>query len=309
MNSIIEQYRLSGVALQCVPKKGVLSAEAEAFEFGKTCPVPVYVFGGINRDVYRLPRTELSSALAGEAERLMEMGCTGIKMLEGKPDVRKRWEIPDFDDPLWDAYWTFLEDRQVPLLIHVNDPEEFWDISQIGDSAKALGWYYDETYINNEEQYRQILAVLERHRKLRVIFAHFFFLSRQLPRLAEIFGKYPNVRIDLTPGIEMFYNLSEQADAAEKFFVEYQDRICFGTDIGTDCLVSEEAVPLSIKDSEFRINLIRDFLTRKEDYILEVDKDFVMGRSPTVMHGLNLPESILEKIFERNFLDFTSPAK
>ena len=88
-------------------------------------------------------------------------------MLEGKPNIRKYYPIPDFDQSVWEDYWAYLEQEQISVYMHVNDPEEFWDASQVTEFAKKAGWFYDETYVNNEDQYRQMQNVLERHPKLR----------------------------------------------------------------------------------------------------------------------------------------------
>ena len=162
LNELIRRENLGGVALQCIPKADDLPVEEDAFAFAAQAKVPVYVFGGLRRELYRLSEPELSDALVREAERLMDRGCAGIKMLEGKPQIRKAHPIPDFDRPVWEPYWSLLEERQIPVYFHVNDPEEFWDPEKISKHALESGWLYDETFINNEEQYRQAMEELDR---------------------------------------------------------------------------------------------------------------------------------------------------
>lgn len=278
--------------------------ERDAFAFKKQCAVPVYVFGGIDRKIYHLEREEMGEALLREADRLMELGCTGIKMLEGKPNERKAHPIPDFDCGVWEAYWSALEERQIPVYMHVNDPEDFWDESRVSEFAKKAGWFYDKSYVNNEDQYRQMMTVLKRHPKLRILFPHFFFMSAQLERISKILDSCPQVRIDVTPGIELYYNLSERQEEAVKFFEKYQDRICFGTDIGARAVIREDNVELSLEESASRMKLITRFLEQKGDYILHPDGYYVAGDQDRLMHGLGLPAEILEKIYEKNFLSF-----
>ena len=127
---IIEAYGLSGVALQCIPKGGKIPVEEDAFSFKRQSSVPVYIFGGLDRRIFSLSPGQMAEALPGEIDRLMTMGCDGIKMLEGKPNVRKEYPVPDFDDEIWEEYWDVLEKRQIPVYMHVNDPEEFWDESR-----------------------------------------------------------------------------------------------------------------------------------------------------------------------------------
>lgn len=304
LEQIIKEQKLSGLALLCIPKGSVRAVEADAFSAGKRCRIPVWVFGGIDRTIYE--RKDIAAALLAEIDRLTGLGCTGIKMLEGKPDVRKNCKIPDFDAAVWEPYWAELERRQLPVIMHINDPEEFWDVQKVSEYAKKAGWFYDETYVNNEAQYTQILNVLERHPGMRILFPHFFFLSKQLPRLAGILERFKEVRIDITPGAELYYNLSEDVMAARDFFETYQDRICYGTDIGARSVIWREAKPLSIEESRAREALITRFLETRGDYILEADGCYIEEKEPTLMHGLGLPDTILDKIYSKNFQAFIS---
>lgn len=304
LNAMIEEQNLNGVALLCIPKGGVIPVEQDAFSFKAVCPVPVYIFGGLPRNIYADTPLSFEERVDREVSRLLTLGCTGIKMLEGKPDVRKNHPVPDFDDEVWENYWSRLEEEQLPIYLHVNDPEEFWDASAASDYVKKAGWLYDDSFINNEAQYTQMLHVLERHPRLRILFPHFYFMSQQLERLSKIMDAFPNVRIDVTPGIELYYNLSAQISDARRFFNTYQDRIIYGTDIGARALIKQEPVPLSFEESSSRIKLIRTFLETDSDYILASDGCYVVERPPVVMHGLGLTPNALNKIYEENFLSF-----
>ncbi|MDO4312885.1 MAG: amidohydrolase family protein [Eubacteriales bacterium] len=303
LNKVIEEYGYEAVALQCIPDVSGKPTEEDAFRFKAHCKVPVYVFGGLDRGVYSLPEKNLKGALVGEVDRLMNMGCTGVKMLEAKPNIRKQWRIPDFDLDVWEDYWNLLEQKQIPIYMHVNDPEDFWDESKVSEFAKKAGWFYDESYVNNEDQYRQVFAVLDRHPGLRVLFPHFFFFSEQMRRLGDVLDRYPNVYIDITPGSELYYNLSERREEALCFFEKYQDRICFGTDIGARVLVAEEKKKLCMEECDSRLRLIRTFLEAEGDYPLRPDGYYITGEDRT-MHGLGLSEEILDKIYRKNFLNF-----
>lgn len=305
LNKVIEMCGFNGIGLQCIPTGQGVPVEEDAFRFKEQSKVPVYIFGGIKREIYELPETEMRIALPKEAERLMQMGCCGIKMLEGKPNTRKAHPIPDFDKEVWEDYWILLEERQIPVYMHVNDPAEFWDESKVSEFAKKAGWFYDETYVNNEDQYRQMLNVLVKHPKLKILFPHFFFMSEELERLSAILERYPNVYIDITPGIELYYNLSRQHEEAAQFFEKFQDRICFGTDIGARAVIALEPKELSLEESESRMKLITRFLETKGDYVLKPDGQYVAGDKEVLMHGLGLSEEVLKKIYEKNFLKFT----
>ena len=109
LNQIVKEYHYDGIALQCIPDSAGRESLEDAFRYRERCFVPVYIFGGIRRALYELSEQELKSALVQEVQSLMKKDCTGIKMLEGKPNVRKYYPIPDFDQPVWEDYWAYLE--------------------------------------------------------------------------------------------------------------------------------------------------------------------------------------------------------
>jgi hypothetical protein len=216
--------------------------------------------------------------------------------------MRKTLPIPPFDSPAYAPYWEKMEQDGVPLVFHVNDPQEFWDAKQVPDWARTQGWFYgDGTFINNEAQYAEVLHVLERHPKLKIIFAHFYFLSAQLPRLAELFERFPNMCVDLTPGIEMYTNFSRAPQAARDFFLKYQERIVYGTDIGAKALLSSPELGIEPGESAVRMRVVRSFLENSGGFRLELEDGFLLGRFGEPFHGLGLPPEVLRKIYAGNF--------
>ena len=301
---IINEYSLDGIALMCIPTGNGRPTEKDAFDFKAVSPVPVYIFGGISRKIWKLSGKNMLSALDAEITRLMDMGCTGIKLLEGKPNVRKEYSIPDFDSPVWDVFWRRAEDENIPVVFHVNDPEEFWDAERVSEAAKKYGWFYDDSHVSNHEQYRQVFAVLDRHPQLRILFPHFFFLSKSLEKLSDMLDSYENVMLDVTPGIELFFNLSDNIQEAKAFFIKYQDRICYGTDIGARAVIPKEDTVLSIEESRARIDLITSFLETGGSYTFVPDGYYVKDGKAVTMNGLGLDTDILSKIYSGNFFRF-----
>ena len=299
---IMDENKVGKFNIVCTPHRTRLSLVPDALFVKAHAPGGVYVFGGLDISVLFMAPDTCGGIFATYVDQLMGMGCDGIKMIEGKPDMRKMLPVPPFDSPAYEPYWAKMEAKGVPLIFHVNDPEEFWDAEKIPDWARAQGWFYgDGSFIHNEEQYAEILHVLERHPALKVIFAHFYFLSNQLERLAGLLERFPNMHIDLTPGIEMYYNLSRQAQVARDFFIKYQDRIVFGTDIGAKALLSTPEMGIEPGESGLRIRVVRSFLENQGEYSLDVGDGFLFGRFAGPYNGLDLPEEVLRKIYAGNF--------
>lgn len=191
-------------------------------------PEKVFVFGGLE---YPPRPSDVSAAEPrAQAEALVAMGCDGIKMLEGKPDTRKYTGLP-VCDPVYNEYYDYLQQTGIPLLFHVNDPEEFWDEERVPAWARERGWYWgDGTYPTKEQLYSEVDTVLRNFPRLNVTFPHFYFLSADPDRAARFLDRWRNVRFDLTPGREMYLNFAKDPSRWHSFFTRYQDRIVFGTD-------------------------------------------------------------------------------
>lgn len=215
---------------------------------------------------------------------LMEIGFDGIKMLEGKPNIYKKVQVP-LCDAFYEPFFDAVERDGTHVLMHVNDPEEFWDISKVSQEIVDKGWYYgDGTYIKNTEMYEQIDRMLEKHAALNLTLAHFFFLSKTPQRLEELFARYEKVGIDITPGGEMYLSFQKNPAYFRNFFIRYADRIQFGTD---------GAFPADMPAMEWLADRIYRYLATDDD---------VMAWGEEPMKGLKLPEEAIDKIFCGNFV-------
>jgi predicted TIM-barrel fold metal-dependent hydrolase len=299
---VLDRLGIGRANIVCTPDQRRLSLVPDALHLKAHYPERITVFGGLDISPLLAMPEQAGQFYADYVPKLLDMGCDGIKMIEGKPQLRQMLPIPDFDSSIYAPYWEVMAGLGIPLLFHVNDPEEFWDARRVPGWAVERGWFYGNgDFIDNEEQYRQVLAVLDRHSNLKVIFAHFFFLSAQLPRLAGYLDAYPNMCIDLTPGVEMYFNFSANVDAVRDFFITYQDRIVYGTDIGAKALLATPEQGIEAAESESRVFLIRHFLEDDGPFTLKAGSGFLFGKEDATLHGINLPAPVLEKIYARNF--------
>ena len=163
-------------------------------------------------------------------KELMEIGFDGIKMLEGKPSEHKRIG-KNLNCKALNALYREIEKDGTHLLMHSNDPDEFWDKDRAPEWAVVRGWVYlDGTYASYDEIKRQTIKILENYPNIKMTLAHFFFLSKNPEALEELFEKYPNLCLDLTPGGEMYVSFYNNYDYYKEFFNKYSNRLIFGTD-------------------------------------------------------------------------------
>lgn len=305
-DDVLAQNGITACTLACIPQQGARSTVPDALLCKLRRPQnSTYVLGSLERSAYILYKGDaaaLGADLVRQGEALLAAGCDGIKLLEGKPDIRRNFPIPDFDTAAWEPLWQWAEAKRVPILWHVNDPEEFWDASRINPYAKSEGWFYGPETINNEEQYRQVFAVLARHPELRLQLAHFFFFSAQLPRFTALLHRYGEVRVDLTPGIELYTNLARDIPAARAFFAAFENRILYGTDIGSRALIAQPPKPIDPDESAARVRVTRAFLETPEGepYTLAPDGKYLFRIENTPMRGLGLSKEALQKLYGGN---------
>lgn len=244
----------------------------------------IYAHGGLIYDTYPVPAVMTKGMDPLQQYReLMEIGFDGVKMLETKPTELKVVGRP-ICDALFEGYLAAAEEDGTHLVWHVADPLPFWDPVNPPPGCVENGWFYgDGTFPSKEEIYRQVLTVLDRHPRLNVTFAHFFFMSDEIQRLEEIFEKYPNVNVDLTPGTEMYDSFGKDPAFFQDFFTRRADRVEFGTDTCDGCTGTAK---WNIADTVYRF--------------LSTDEAFdAWGYR---VKGMKLENAALEKILKGNFL-------
>jgi predicted TIM-barrel fold metal-dependent hydrolase len=263
-------------------------------------PDTFYVFAGLNHATALSHGRVAAPSLADQVDAFIAAGCDGIKMIEGKPTSRQIMDIP-VTAPYFAEYWARVAEVGLPIVWHVNDPEEFWDPDALPAWARERGWGYGPGDVRKEQLYAEVDEVLALHPELPIIFAHFYFLSADLHRAASFLDAHPTVCFDLTPGVEMLHNLSRNVEASRDFFIRYADRIVYGTDIASGNTLIE---------AQMRAGLVFRWLESQDTFRVPETADFLLGKPEDgEIRGLALPDQVLRKIYHDNItrLAGTSP--
>lgn len=212
---------------------------------------------------------------------LLELGFDGIKMLETKALEQSYYKVY-VDADYYEDYFAKCEKDGTHIIWHVADPDSFWDLNRIHPRHLAKGWYYGEgDFMSWEDIYKMVFNVLDRHPKLKITFAHFFFYSEHPEWLVELFEKYPNVGIDLTPGAEMYNAFRDNNEYYRDFFIKYADRITYGTDV---------SFPGSAVNAARTEQVYRFITTDEELTVVDIKTK-----------GLGLPDGVCDKLLYKNF--------
>ncbi len=246
-------------------------------------PEQCYAFFGLDHPKAGEPVPDYLS----QAKLWMAAGFDGLKLIETKPNCARDAGVR-LDASEFDPMFAWLEENEVPILWHNGDPAPFWDPAQCSPELIQKGWAYcDGTYPSLEALYGMVERVLDRHPRLHVTFAHFYFVSDDPAHAERMFAKYPNVHFDLTPGTEMYGGFTENADFFRPFFLKYAHRIQYGTDLHVS---PEDAVGIG---NLVRTNTVR-FLTTEDEF--QYLSDFSAK-------GFGLPEETVNQILANTFVE------
>jgi len=228
-----------------------------------------------------------------EAEKLhqaVKMGARGLKISKvlGLTVKDKSGKVVPVDDPRIDPIWAKCGELGIPVMIHVSDPKAFFTpVDEFNERYDELGahpdWsFYGDEFPSKEEILAQRNRVIARYPKTIFIGAHMGTLPEELHIVANWLDIYPNFYVDIDARIS---DLGRQPFTTRKFMIKYQDRILFGTDTPPNA----ESYSIYYR-----------FLETDDEYIDPAGGHHLQAR--WMIYGINLPDEVLEKLYNRNAL-------
>lgn len=221
---------------------------------------------------------ELAHSVAAGAQGLKVFKSLGLEYR----DPSGKLVMPD--DSRLDPIWAMAGELKIPVLIHSADPVAFfWPLDQYNERWDELiehpDWvFHGKDYPSFLELIESQLRVIEKHPNTTFISAHVLSYSENLGYVANALDKYPNLYVDFSARIG---ELGRQPYTSRKFFINYQDRILFGTD--------SFQLKKSIYQTYFR------FLETEDEYF-----DYGGNQGRFMIYGISLPDSVLKKIYSDN---------
>ena len=245
-----------------------------------------YTFAGLEHTMRNFSEEERADDYLRQAKEYHQAGFDGIKMLEGYPCMRKEMGIP-LCHKVYDKFYSYLEENGIPIMMHIANPEENWDINKVDEYALKVGRFCDETYPTKAQLHAEVDEIMRKHPKLKLILAHFGFLTYEIEEAKKWLDNYENTMFDMTPGGEQYFNMLKDWDQWHAFFQQYQTRIVYGTDLYALECENEERWKKRVL---LRSGFLRNFL--------ETDTEHVYLRNP--FRGIKMEESILDKLYSQN---------
>jgi hypothetical protein len=196
------------------------------------------------------------------------------------------------DDPKFEPIYRGIASHGKTLMTHQGEPDVAWGPPDASDPSWS---YYQENpqwYVANRPGFpskQRILEardhVLAENPQLRMVGVHLGSMERNFDNIASHLDKYPNFAIDTAGRME--YLMLMPPEKMRAFLIKYQDRVLYGTDL--DLLPDAN---LSDVLKEWQSTYARDWKFLATGETLNVE-----GKQ---VHGLNLPQPVLQKIFRSN---------
>ncbi|NLK08620.1 MAG: amidohydrolase [Firmicutes bacterium] len=255
-------------------------------------PGKVHVFCHI--DFSTINEANFACEAVKSLEDSVNKGAKGLKIFKNLGlgvKVRNSEYLP-IDTPKLDPVWARCGELGIPVLMHTGDPVAFFTpLDKYNERLRELAdhphWAFEgNEYYSKAELLNQRNRVIERHPNTTFIGAHIANAPENLELVKQWLDEFPNLYVDTSARLS---ELGRQPYTARQFFIDYQDRIIFGTD--------GNAMGQSITRM---YQLHWRFFETYDEYFDITDSHKVQG--DWRVYGLGLPDLVLEKIYFRNIL-------
>ncbi len=238
-------------------------------------------------DWSKIDDANFSQEMVAQLDDAVARGARGLKILKdlGLGVRGKDGKLIAVDDPRLDPVWEECGRLGIPVSIHISDPEAFFHpVDARNERYEELiehpDWsFYGPRFPSKESLLAARDRVFARHPNTTFVALHMANWPERLDYVSEVLDRYPNVMVEF--GARQA-ELGRQPRRAREFFLQYQDRIMFGTDNG----MSEEM---------YR-NHFRWLETSDESF----DYWGYPGQGRWKIYGMELPDAVLEKVYHSN---------
>jgi predicted TIM-barrel fold metal-dependent hydrolase len=197
----------------------------------------------------------------------------------------------------------------VPLIAHQGEPKNCWlplnEMTTENDRSYFLDHPEYYLYLHPEQpRYETLMAARDRfvgrHPHLNFVGAHLASLEWSVDALAHFLDAYPNATVDLAARMsQVQYQSARSRAVVRRFFIRYQDRILYGTDLTASPVGGENrAQNPPVEPASFATEA--DQMWRSDWSYLATSARQRIDAIGTDVEGLALPSSVINKIYYAN---------
>jgi predicted TIM-barrel fold metal-dependent hydrolase len=210
----------------------------------------------------------------------------------------KDGELIMIDDPKFDPIFMHLAKKGIPLVGHLGEPKNCWlpleEMTTKNDSGyfsrnPQYHMFLHPEFPSYEEQMAARDRMLDKNPGLVFIGCHLASLEWSVDELAKWLDKYPNNAVDMAARMgQLFYQTRDNREKVRDFFIKYQDRLLYGTDI----------IDRGQEKESFQKRMNETWL-KDWEYIV-TDNTMTSSLIDGEFKGLKLPKEVVEKIYNGN---------
>jgi uncharacterized protein len=238
-------------------------------------------------DYSKIDDPNFAAESVAQLDDAVRRGARGVKVLKdlGLGVKDKSGKLIPVDDPRLDPIWEECGKLGIPVAIHTSDPEAFFTpIDNHNERYEELNsnptWsFFGPQFPTKDTLLAQRNHMFEKHPHTKFIALHVANWPENLDVVSSWLDKYPNMLVEF--GARQA-ELGRQPRRTLKFFRDYQDRILFGTD--------------SEPEKAMYANYFR-WLETHDEYFPYWGYP---GQGRWEIYGLALPDSILQKVYNKN---------
>lgn len=236
------------------------------------------MFAGFEKNGVEAP--DYGERLRRELRADVAAGARGLGELtdKGQGFVRVK-DTPYFiDDPRFDPLWDEAGLLGLPVFVHIAEPAAFYEKPDAhNDLRRSANWsLFEKGTPGFAEMLLKFERVLDRHPHTRFVAVHAFNLANNLAAVGRLLDRHPNVDVDFAARM---WELGRQPASARRFFLKYQTRILFGTDMDPE-------LPMYLAH-------VRQLET-DDEWFWSSDSEW--WRS----YGMALPAAVLDRVYRKN---------
>lgn len=228
-------------------------------------------------------------------------GALAVKVWKNVGMVERdaKGQLIFIDDKGFDPVFDHLAAKHIPLIAHQAEPYNCWL------PLDKMTTKNDRAYFSNHPEYHMYLhpempsyetlmakrdAMVASHPKLRFVGAHMGSLEWSVDRAAQFLDAHPNAVIELAARMAQIQHQSvRDHEKVRNFFIKYQDRILYGTDLTLN--PGEDAQAFKKVAHDYWTSDWTYLATPETQRVDDIDAD---------ARGLALPKSVIDKIYYHN---------
>lgn len=263
--------------------------ETHLDHFKAAAPERFRVYGGVAWEKWAEHGDKFGEWAADRLRKQSARGAQGLKIWKplGLQVRDQHGKLVAVDDSRLDPVWATAGELKLPVTIHIADPVAFFD------PVDSHNERWEELHANPDWQFpsppfpsfmtilNDFANLVARHPQTTFVGAHVGCYAENLEWVGQLLDRCPNFFVDIS---ERIGELGRQPYAARRFFLQYADRILFGTDRP----VEEKIYPVYYR-----------FLETDDEYFGYGNEE-PPRQGRWKIYGMYLPDDVLQKVYFKN---------